>query len=271
MTQSEQNQLEMLKKQLKQTQQKLRDVEKKYQLLSEASFEGFLVHEQGVILEANPNIAAMLRCDLEDLPGLNLLQDVVHPDSLEKALTRIKSGSEEPYDLKVLRRDGTTFFAEVCAKNIELEGRSVRVLAVRDITARKKMEDELRQAKANLEKMVEKRTAQLKEQQDIMLELSTPVIQIWEGILILPLIGTIDSRRAGQIMQNTLEAISHKRAKQVIIDITGVPFVDTEVANHLIKTIQAAKLVGAKCILVGISSEVAQTLVHIGIDLEHLD
>jgi len=97
------------------------------------------------------------------------------------------------------------------------------------------------------------------------------VIQIWEGILILPLIGTIDSRRAGQIMQNTLEAISRKRAKQVIIDITGVPFVDTEVANHLIKTIQAAKLVGAKCILVGISSEVAQTLVHIGIDLEHLD
>ncbi|RMH72318.1 MAG: STAS domain-containing protein [Gemmatimonadetes bacterium] len=124
---------------------------------------------------------------------------------------------------------------------------------------------------SSLTEDLEEKMKVIEEQQEAMLELSTPVIQIWEGILILPLIGTIDSRRAGQIMQNTLNAVSQHRAKQIIIDITGVPFVDTEVANHLIKTIQAAKLVGAKCILVGISSEVAQTLVHIGIDLEHLD
>lgn len=131
--------------------------------------------------------------------------------------------------------------------------------------------------KENLESIVEKRTAELRqkmslieEQREAIIELSTPVIQIWDRILILPLVGMVDSKRAVQLMQNTLDAVTEHRAKQLIIDITGVPFVDTEVANHIIKTIQATKLVGAECMLVGISSEVAQTLVHIGADLNQM-
>lgn len=119
-------------------------------------------------------------------------------------------------------------------------------------------------------KDLEQKMELVEKQQEALLELSTPVIQIWKGILVLPLIGTIDSRRAYQIMDNALSAITQHRAKQLIIDITGVPFVDTEVANHLIKTIQAAKLVGAHCIVVGISSEVAQTLVHIGLEMSNI-
>lgn len=128
---------------------------------------------------------------------------------------------------------------------------------------------DLRQQK-EAEAKLKEQVKVIRKQQQLMIELSTPVIQIWEGILVLPLIGVVDSKRATQIMRSSLEAITRHRARLMIIDITGVPMVDTEVANHLIKTIQAAKLVGAKCMLVGISSEVAQTLVHIGIDLDQI-
>jgi len=105
------------------------------------------------------------------------------------------------------------------------------------------------------------------EQQKSVLELSTPVIQVWQEVLILPLIGTIDSARALQIMESLLESIVATQSSIVIVDITGVPAVDTEVANRLLKTIQAAKLMGAECILTGISPRISQTIVNLGIDL----
>lgn len=97
--------------------------------------------------------------------------------------------------------------------------------------------------------------------------LSTPIVPISEEILILPLVGSIDTRRAGQIMESLLEGINHYQAETVIIDITGVPVVDTSVANHLLQAAQAARLLGAQVILVGISPEIAQTIVELGIDL----
>jgi len=105
------------------------------------------------------------------------------------------------------------------------------------------------------------------EQQKSLLELSTPVIQVWEEILILPLIGSIDSARALQIMENLLESIVKTESSVVIIDITGVPTVDTEVANRLMGTMQAAKLLGAQCILTGLSPQISQAIVHLGGDL----
>jgi len=105
------------------------------------------------------------------------------------------------------------------------------------------------------------------EQQKSVLELSTPVIQVWQEVLILPLIGTIDSARALQIMESLLESIVATQSSIVIVDITGVPAVDTEVANRLLKTIQAAKLMGAECILTGISPRISQTIVNLGINL----
>jgi rsbT co-antagonist protein RsbR len=108
-------------------------------------------------------------------------------------------------------------------------------------------------------------------QREAMLELSTPVIQVWKGILTLPLIGTIDSYRARQVTEQLLDRIMSARALHVIIDITGVPVVDTNVANHLIKTIRAANLLGAQCALVGIGPEIAQTLVRLGVDLSGIE
>jgi rsbT co-antagonist protein RsbR len=104
-------------------------------------------------------------------------------------------------------------------------------------------------------------------QQQELLELSTPVVQLWEGILALPLIGTLDSARTQIVMESLLERIVASGAEIAIIDITGVPTVDTLVAQHLIKTISAARLMGADCILSGIRPQIAQTIVHLGLEL----
>jgi rsbT co-antagonist protein RsbR len=132
-----------------------------------------------------------------------------------------------------------------------------------DITARVKAEQQLNERKAALE-------SELHQQQQSLVAMSTPVISLWEGILLLPLVGSVDQARAMQFMQSLLDSISIHHAREIIIDITGMPFVDSQVASYLIKSVQAARLLGAHCILVGISPEVAQTLVHLGADLNQI-
>jgi rsbT co-antagonist protein RsbR len=107
----------------------------------------------------------------------------------------------------------------------------------------------------------------IRRQQEEMLELSTPVVKLWEGILALPLIGTLDSARTQVVMESLLEAIVRTNSQVAIIDITGVPTVDTIVAQHLLKTVTAARLMGADCIISGVRPQIAQTIVHLGINL----
>jgi rsbT co-antagonist protein RsbR len=104
-------------------------------------------------------------------------------------------------------------------------------------------------------------------QQQELLDLSTPVIKLWDGILVVPLIGTLDSERTQIVMEGLLEAIVKQEATVAIIDITGVATVDTLVAQHLLKTVAAARLMGADCIISGIRPQIAQTIVHLGVDL----
>jgi len=104
-------------------------------------------------------------------------------------------------------------------------------------------------------------------QQEEMLELSTPVVRLWDRILALPLVGTLDSARTQVVMENLLERIVETGSEIAIIDITGVPTVDTLVAQHLLKTIAATRLMGADCIISGIRPQIAQTIVHLGVDL----
>ncbi|TAK86625.1 MAG: STAS domain-containing protein, partial [Aquabacterium sp.] len=106
----------------------------------------------------------------------------------------------------------------------------------------------------------------VRQQQEIA-ELSTPVIKLWDGILALPLIGTLDSQRTQVVMENLLETIVAQSAEIAIIDITGVPTVDTLTAQHLLKTVAAARLMGADCIISGIRPQIAQTMVHLGVEL----
>jgi rsbT co-antagonist protein RsbR len=117
------------------------------------------------------------------------------------------------------------------------------------------------------EAYVRTREEVISRQQQELLELSTPVVELWDGVLALPLIGTLDSARTQIVMESLLERIVASGAEIAIIDITGVPTVDTLVAQHLIKTISAARLMGADCILSGIRPQIAQTIVHLGLEL----
>jgi rsbT co-antagonist protein RsbR len=117
------------------------------------------------------------------------------------------------------------------------------------------------------EASLQSRESIISRQQQELMELSTPVVQLWDNVLALPLIGTLDSERTQVVMENLLEKVVETGASIAIIDITGVPTVDTLVAQHLLKTVAAARLMGADCIISGIRPQIAQTIVHLGINL----
>jgi rsbT co-antagonist protein RsbR len=124
-----------------------------------------------------------------------------------------------------------------------------------------------RLALQTMEATLDARERVIARQHEDMLELSTPVVKLWDGILALPMIGTLDSARTQVVMESLLQRIVETGAEVAIIDITGVPTVDTLVAQHLIKTVTAARLMGADCIISGIRPQIAATIVHLGVDL----
>ena len=146
-----------------------------------------------------------------------------------------------------------------------------------DLTkAQDKMFDAMRQATdvldglalLTMEAYIATREELIHRQQQELMELSTPVVKLWDGILALPIIGTLDSARTQVVMENLLQTVVATNSRFAIIDITGVPTVDTLVAQHLLKTITAARLMGAECIISGVRPQIAQTIVHLGINLE---
>lgn len=124
---------------------------------------------------------------------------------------------------------------------------------------------------AAIETYTYRRERTIRQQEEAIRELSTPVLRIRDRLLILPIIGLIDAKRAMQITGQLLRAIRDTRSKVVVIDITGVPVVDTETANHLVQTVEAARLLGAEVITTGLSPEIAQTIVRLGVDLSRLN
>jgi PAS domain S-box-containing protein len=185
-----------------------------------------------------------------------------------------------------VRKDGSRFWANVVVTPLRDESGALRGFGkiTRDLTERKKAEEELRRMRDELEERVKQRTAELarsndalkaelsgrKQAEEAIRSLSTPVLPVRDRLLILPLIGVVDSNRALQLTEQLLSSIRTFRAKSVVVDITGVPIVDSRVANHLLQTVEAARLMGASVIVTGISPEIAQTLVRIGIDLSRL-
>jgi rsbT co-antagonist protein RsbR len=118
---------------------------------------------------------------------------------------------------------------------------------------------------------VQERERVIRQQQEAIRELSTPVLQVRERLLILPIIGVLDGQRARQLTEQLLRGIRTNRARVVVIDITGVPAIDSTVANHLVQTVDASRLMGASVIITGLSSEIAQTLVTLGVDLSKVN
>ena len=117
------------------------------------------------------------------------------------------------------------------------------------------------------ENFVNTRETIIKEQAQAILDMSTPVVKVWSKIILLPLVGGLDSTRAKQMMESLLSSIENNQAKVAILDISGIPVIDTLVARHLFTTIAAVKLMGAECIVTGISAKISQTIVHLGLDL----
>lgn len=151
---------------------------------------------------------------------------------------------------------------------LELIEREGGANAVRDAAAATLLLDKL--GLFTFEEYQKTREGIINRQQQEMLELSVPVVRLFEGIVAVPLIGTLDSARTQVVMENLLQRIVETGAEIAIIDITGVPTVDTLVAQHLLKTVAAARLMGADCIISGIRPQIAQTIIHLGVDLQNV-
>ncbi len=152
-----------------------------------------------------------------------------------------------------VRRDGSRFWANVILTPILVDDKLAGFVKIaRDLTERREQE------------------RLLERQRDEILELSTPVIQVWDKVLALPIIGTLDSIRAARLTEGLLDRIAREQAEIVILDVSGVPTIDTDVAQHLLKTVEAARLMGTVSILSGVRPETAQAIVNLGIDLGSL-
>ncbi len=154
-----------------------------------------------------------------------------------------------------MRKDGTRFWANVVVTALRDEKGQLRGFGklTRDLTERRQAEEQLKQ-----------------QAQEIQETATVPVVQVWEGIVLVPIIGSLNSQRTQQLMEKLLQRISETNSPLALLDITGVPTIDTQTAQHLIETISAVRLMGAEVVLTGVRPVIAQTLVHLGIDLSNV-
>ncbi len=217
-----------------------------------------IIDSEGVFVEATDNVEEVTGFAKEELMGRSFLETgIVTEESkamIAENLAKRRAGvNVAPCEVEVLTKDGRQLPFEVNAAQITHIGQPADMLIFRDVTERKRLKQELQQAFDTLSASYE--------------ELSIPVIQVWGGVLALPIIGVLDSERINRLMEMMLAKIVETQSRVVIIDVTGVRSVDTSVASHLINVTKAAKLLGAKCIITGIKPETAHTLVRLGVDM----
>jgi PAS domain S-box-containing protein len=223
-----------------------------------ADYEVIRLDGQGLIRSWNFGAKRLTGYEAAEVIGKHIVMFYTDEDARAGLVERELAGAVRDGRIEVegwrIRRDGSRFWASVSISPIrddqgELTG---FVKVARDLTDRRQQEE-----------LVQR-------QRDEILELSTPVIQVWERVIVLPLIGTLDSMRAARLTEGLLERIAADQAEIVILDVSGVPAIDSGVARHLLKTVEAARLMGARSILSGVRPEIAQSIVHLGIDLEGL-
>ena len=213
----------------------------------------------GTILSWNAAAAKMYGLSAEEAVGKSVRM-VVPPDredEIPQILDKIRRNElVDHYETMRMSKDGRQFHVSLTVSPIrDKAGKIMGASTIaRDISQRVLVEEAL--ARQRLVQAI--------------LDVSIPVMQVWEGVLCVPLIGTLDSQRTQQLMEQLLERISQTGASVALVDVTGVPSVDTQTARHIIETATAVKLLGAQIILTGIRPVIAQTLVHLGVDLQEI-
>ena len=240
----------------KQAEEALRASEAKYRQLHNSMMDAFIsIDMEGKIKEYNEPYLNMLGYKPDEISALtynDLTPEKWHAFQSDIVKSQVlQRGYSDIYEKEYQKKDGTIFPVELRTVLLKDDaGKPIGMWTiVRDITDRKRAEELIRQQARDI------------------LEISTPVVQLWEGVLAVPLIGMLDSQRTQQITERLLNRIVETRSPFAIIDLTGVPTVDTQTGRHLIDTITAVRLLGTQTLLTGIRPEIAQTLVHLGIDL----
>ena len=246
--------------------------------LIEASLDPLVtISPEGKITDVNNATELVTGVSREQLIGSDFSGYFIEPEKAREGYQEVFSkGFVKDYPLAIRHISGkvtNVLYNATVYKNEAGEVMGV-FAAARDVTELERAEEQLRKAHEELEIRVQERTAELtktmellKEQQKAFMEVAVPVVKVWNRILLVPLIGVFDSARAMLLMETLLTEIENTQAKVAILDVSGIPIVDSLVAKHLIRTVSAVKLMGAECIVTGIRSRISQTIVQLGIDL----
>ncbi|MCZ7362124.1 MAG: PAS domain S-box protein [Candidatus Methanoperedens sp.] len=263
---------------LKQAEEQLRVASLYARSLIEASIDPFVtISADGKIMDVNEATELVTGVSRDHLIGSDFSEYFTEPQKAREGYQEVFSkGFVKDYPLAIRHSSGRVTEVLYNASVYKNEAGEVQGVfaAARDITELKRAEEQLRKAHQELEVRVQERTAELtkamellKEQQKAFMEVSVPVVKVWNRILLVPLIGVFDSQRAELLMEMLLTELENTQAKVAILDVSGIPIVDSLVAKHLIRTVSAVKLMGAECIVTGIRSRISQTIVQLGIDL----
>jgi len=235
-----------------------RRAEEKFRTFLESAADAVvIVNSKGEIAHVNSQTEALFGYSRAELLGKPVEKLV--PERFRSQHPRHRSGyftDPRPramganLNLFAVHKDGHEFPVEISLSPVETEEGTMVTSSIRDVTQRRQTEEKIQ-----------------KQSRDIMEMATVPVVQVWEGILLVPLIGMLDSARTQQLMERLLQRLTETASPVALLDITGVPTVDTQTAQHLIETIKAVRYIGAEVVLTGVRPAIAQTLVHLGVDL----
>ncbi len=229
-------------------------------LLDSAPMGIIMIEKSGEIVDVNPRLCSMFGYDPEEIIG-KMIEHLLperfragHAHNRDyffsKPVARLMGKNRDLYGL---RKDNSEFPVEIGLGHVKTDDSELSSAFVIDVTSRMEAETKARRL------------------YDEIQEVSVPIMKVWDGVLVLPLIGTLDSYRTQNAMEKTLNKMADDKVKVLIIDITGVPVVDTMVANHLLRLASAIRLMGGHSILTGISPSIARTIVQLGVDLSELN